>query len=800
MCSWSDGQMDERSRTALEFAGILNFLREGAATPLGKERGADVRPLKDPTRVREALAEAGEMKALLDRAEEPPFAGVSDIRPHLARARLEGAALEPGALWEIYETVTAAHRLRTFFRRAKDAAPLLWKRASSLTPPEALCAAIAEAITPEKGVADTASPGLSAARREMRALRKAVVAKLERYLTSPAYQSALAEAIITIRNQRYVIPVKAAAKSQIRGIVQDQSGSGQTLFLEPTPVVEMNNRLRVLEGREEEEVQKVLLSLTAQVRCETERIRDLLECLAGLDLLLATGRLAVRLTAHIPRVTEDRRLILYQARHPFLVIGRASDEAGVPGARDAVPIDLEVGGAFSVLVISGPNTGGKTVALKTAGILTVMALSGLPIPASADSQVPCYGAVLADIGDEQSIAESLSTFSSHMGQIVRILDRAGPETLVLLDELGAGTDPADGAALGIAILEFLRERGASVIAATHLEAIKAFAAVTAGVENASVEIDPELLVPRYRIRRGLPGQSYGLEIAGRLGLPAEILKRARGILPEGHRQAQALIEVLEEERQRIEGLRARLERGVTQAGALAREAADLLGRLREQAGILTRRAREEARQVVADLRERGEGLIRALTDRSAQPEEARTFRRGLEVLSKEVEATAAAPIPAPRPSADIGPGRWVRVAGLGREGRVLTEVSPQGTVEVELGIGRVHLPVAALHPAPSPGRPECTVPFFVETTDPISPEINLVGCTVEESSRRLEKYLDAAFLQGLRQVRVIHGKGTGALRKGVHQFLAAHPLVEEYRLAELNEGGSGATVAALKER
>jgi DNA mismatch repair protein MutS2 len=801
--------MDERSRIALEFAGIIDVLRDAALTPVGKEGAGNLSPLEHLAEVREALAEAGEAKGLLDRGEEPPLTGVADIRLSLDRAKIEGAALEARALWQIYATLSAAERLRAFFRRTKGAAPLLWRRASRLNPPQALCSAIAEAITPDGEVADAASPALHAVRRAIRTLREAILAKLDRFLTSPTYQSALSEPLVTVRNGRYVIPVKAKARGTIRGVVQDQSGSGLTLYVEPGPVVEMNNRLRVLQGREEREVRNVLRLLAAQVGQEAESLRELLACLGELDLILAKGRMAISLGANVPHVTDHRRLILRQARHPFLVLGRCREAAGIEeegstvrsGGRSLpVPIDLDVGGTSTVLIISGPNTGGKTVALKTAGLLTLMALSGLPIPASPDSQVPCYRAVFADIGDKQSIAESLSTFSSHMSQIVKILAHAGPAALVLLDELGAGTDPAEGAALGIAILECLRARGASVVATTHLEGIKAFATATAGVENASVEFNPEDLTPRYVVRQGLPGQSYGLEIAGRLGLPPEILGRARAILPEVHREVQEMLEALGAERRRVEELRAQLQEELRRANALTKDAGDLLGRLGEEAENLKRRMREEAKRFLAELRHRGEDLIRGLRDRAAPPETTGAFRRGLELLQREVEAVAAPPVAAGASLADIGPGQRVRVAGLGQEGRILGPVSPQGTVEVELTVGRAHLPVAVLRPVSTLGPPRSEVPVFVEVSESVSAEINLIGCTVEESTRRLETYLDAAFVRGLRQVRVIHGKGTGALRKGVHQFLATHPLVESFRLAELSEGGGGATVAALKER
>ncbi|MFQ5657349.1 MAG: endonuclease MutS2 [Candidatus Methylomirabilales bacterium] len=801
--------MDDRTLSGLEFAGILNLLGREAMTSLGRERAASLGPCEGVEQVRDALAEAGEARLLFGRGEEPPFGGVTDVRPHLHRAGIEGAFLDPHSLRQIYETLVAARQLRTFFYRQRDATPLLWKRGSALHPPEALCTVIGEAITPEGEVADAASPGLQEVRKELRALRAAIVEKLDRYLTSPTYKVTLAEPIITLRNDRYVIPVRSSAKRQVRGIVQDQSASGLTLFVEPTPVVEMNNRLRRLLRQEEEEVVRVLRSITAQVGREAEAIGTIVKILGDLDLIIAKGRLAIRLQAGIPRITPDRRMILRQARHPFLVLhpspqGASREEGGGAAQNDQrpapVPIDLEVGGAFTVLVITGPNTGGKTVALKTAGLLTLMTLSGLPIPASPDSQIPYYKAVFADIGDEQSIEQSLSTFSSHMGQVIKILAHVGPDALILLDELGAGTDPSEGAALGSAILEALREQGASVIATSHLEAVKAFAAVTPEMENASVEFDPVGLAPRYQIRLGLPGKSYGLEISGRLGLPRPVLDKARGFLSEGYQHTHAFLEALDADRRRVDSLRARLEQEVQTVSHLRSQAEELVVRLRDGVKSLKHHAREEGRRFLLDLRQQGEDLIRALRHQGSRPEETRHFHKRLEELRSRVEAIGVPPSEVHGLDGGIGPGQWVRVGELNREGQVLTPVSPQGTVEVQLNMGRVRVPVTALSPASPTRGSRREIPLFVERSESMSQEISLIGCTVEESTERLEKYLDAAFLGGLRQVRVIHGKGTGSLRKGIHRFLTDHPLVEAFRLADLSDGGTGATLVALKDR
>ena len=781
--------MDDRSLTSLEFDLIRDLVKGEAQTPLGKERAISLSHLGTREMVKQALQETGEAQGLLPRGEEPSLGGVSDIRSALTRAKVEGAYLEPHALWEIHETMTAARRLRIFFHQKREAIPLLWRRASRLLPPEPLLTLIRGAITPEGDVVDAASPGLYGVRRELQTLREAILAKLQRYLTTPAYQTALAEPIITIRNNRYVIPVKSSARTKIRGIVQDQSGSGLTLFLEPAPVVEMNNRLRILLRQEMEEVIKVLRRLTAAVRNETEQVQGTLEVLGDLDFIIAKARLAARLKAAIPEVSDGQRMILRQARHPFLEL-RGEGGAGV------VPIDIEVGGDFTILVITGPNTGGKTVALKTVGLLALMTLSGLPLPASPDSEIPYYRAIFADIGDEQSIAQSLSTFSSHMSQIVKILEQAGPGTLVLLDELGAGTDPAEGGALGIAILEALRKQRASVIATTHLEAIKAFAALTPGMQNACVQFDLERLTPLYRVRLGLPGKSYGLEIAGRLGLSQSLLERARTFLTEGERKTQDLLETLEADRRQMEGLKAELEKEQERVRRLSRQLEQLWMALREEIKVLKRQAREEAKVLLMEIRREGERLLQDLRSREGR----RDFYQTLEELKGRLIEAEPAIADDPKGGCVIEAGQWVRIPGLNQEGLVLTPPSLQGMVEVQLKVGKVRLPITELLPVKSATGPRVPLPIFIERESKISPELSLIGCTVEEAKGRLEKYLDTAFLHGLQQVRIIHGKGTGVLRKGVHEFLKTSPLVEGFRLAEMSEGGSGATVVQLQSK
>ncbi|HEU5394707.1 MAG TPA: endonuclease MutS2, partial [Candidatus Methylomirabilis sp.] len=540
--------MDAHALKLLEFPAVLACLAREAATSLGREAAETLTPGGDPTAIAEALDAVTEAREALHAA-RLPVDGVHDIREAVAAARVAGTCLDPVTLGEIASTLEAARRLRAAGAALQGPWPRLKAAAARLTPPAEVQAELRRCLGPDGSVADEASAELRRLRKQVAAQREAILATLHALLQAAASQGVVAESFVTLRNDRYVIPVTREGRGRIRGIIQDQSASGQTLFVEPEGVVEQNNRLRLLRQAEEREVRRVLTRLTGLVGAEGQAIETTVQALAALDLLLAKARLADRWHAARPALAADGRLILRHARHPLLL--EQADRSGAP----VVPIDLEVGGRFRVLVITGPNTGGKTVALKTAGLLTLMALAGLHIPASPDSAVPIFDALFADIGDEQSIAQNLSTFSSHIGHIARILAAVTARSLVLMDELGAGTDPAEGAALAVAVLEALLQEGPAVVATTHLEAVKVHAARTLGMENAGVEFDLETLRPLYRLSLGVPGHSFALEIASRLGVPAPIVARAREILGPATLRAGDLVTALASDRQAAEAAR-----------------------------------------------------------------------------------------------------------------------------------------------------------------------------------------------------------------------------------------------------
>lgn len=823
--------MDEQFLTILEFPAIQRMLAEEAASAFGREAALALQPFSTLEEAMASLEETSEARDLLMK-EAPSFHGIFDVRKNLDRAKREGSALEPQELLELASTLAAASRLRSSVQRFTPSHPHLTEKALRLIPLEDLVGAITSSIVEGGYVVDGASKPLRLVRQEMTRLRGIIQDRLQAILSAPAFQSAIAEPIITLRNDRYVIPVKSNFRAFLKGIVQDQSQSGATLFIEPENIVELNNRLRKAQLEEEKEVRKVLMALTEKVRLKASAIEGTLIALAELDLLFAKARLAERWKAGRPKLVPDGELVLLQARHPLLLEGQQRGvgvkgwglEPGIergeqtltfkpyplnPAVMEVVPIDVRCGGILRALLITGPNTGGKTVALKTVGLLSLMAFSGLHIPASPDSQIPFFEGIYADIGDEQSIEQSLSTFSSHMSRIVKIVERAGKGSLVLLDELGAGTDPAEGAALGIAVLEGLLAQGALVVATTHLDAVKVYAASHPEMENACVEFDLDSLRPLYKLSSGFAGRSYAVEIAQRLGLPDPLVRRARELLGKEGGGAASLLERL---RQREVALRAEqvsLERERREAARLHVERAEALRKLEIEAAFWRERARVELQGLVASARKEAERLLQELRRKGGSREVIREVRERLEALQ------APPPFPTwmkeailPEARGPLQPGQRVFVKDLAREGFIVEGPGPQqGMVEVQLPLGRVRVRREALVPlldpqgskGESPPWPAFS-PSFVSLRGDLSPELNLIGMAVEEAVRTAERYLDDAFLAGLRRVRIIHGKGTGRLRQAVEKMLRAHPLVEAFHMASFDEGGAGATVVELSSR
>ncbi|MGQ9467328.1 MAG: endonuclease MutS2 [Anaerolineae bacterium] len=785
----------------LEFPKILERLAAHTSFSAGAEKARALAPSTDPAEIRERLATTAEARRFLSLYPLTDLGGARDVRPMVEAARRE-AVLDPADLLDIAQTLQTARRLRQTVARQEAHFPRLAAVAARLEPCPELVAAI-ERVLDERGeVRDDASPALARIRSERRTVHDRLITRLQRIISSPETAPFLQEPIITMREGRYVVPLKADFKGRIRGIVHDRSASGATLFIEPLSVVELGNTWRELQVAEDQEIRRILADLSARVAARGAEILETVDALADLDLAFAKARYADELDAVEPLLADGKperdgtRLRLLRARHPLL------DPATV------VPIDVILDGGTHVLVITGPNTGGKTVTLKTVGLLALMAQSGLHIPADENSLLPVFAAIYADIGDEQSIEQSLSTFSAHLTNILSFIHQADEHSLVLLDELGAGTDPAEGSALARALLETFRQRGAVTLVATHYPELKAYAQLTPGVCNACVEFDPETLRPTYRLTIGIPGRSNALAIARRLGLDEAIVRRAEALLSPQERQTEHLLADLH--RLRLEAARARDEAYAARAEAqrLTEELHRRLARIDEERAAILEQARREALEELERLREEVRALQQQwrrihLLSPAAQdvsgvphpPPPVAEAEAELNRLETEVEESFRAPEPL-LPTGPLQPGDTVWVKSLRAIGELRALVDDE--VEVQVGPLRVRVPARELERRAPPAP--VVEPSGVRYAPPTAPlRLDLRGQTVEEALERLDRYLDTAALAGLPWAHIVHGKGTGALRQAVRDFLRRHPLVRSYRSGEEGEGGDGVTVVVLSE-
>ncbi|MDI6710635.1 MAG: endonuclease MutS2 [Bacillota bacterium] len=782
-----------RTLERLEFDRLLARLARHASSPLGREAALALLPSADRELIRRWQAETSEGREILRLDPTADLGGWFDLRSHLQRAE-RGGTLDGPSLFEIGATLGAVRRVKEFFARRTAAYPRLASRASTLVPAPDLERRIAAAILPGGEVADPASPPLADLRRRLQQARLAVKEYLDRAIRSPSLLKYLQEPIVTMREGRYVLPVKVEYRGQVPGLIHDQSASGATLFIEPMAAVEKNNEIRRLEAAEKREVQRILDDLTRRV---TDVVPDLalaMDVLGHLDFVLAKARWAEELDAVAPEIGEGAHLAFRRARHPL-----------IPGR--AVPIDGHLGTDFDTLVVTGPNTGGKTVALKTVGVLVLIAQAGLHVPAE-ECRVGLFDRVFADIGDEQSIENALSTFSSHMANIVHILAEAGSGSLVLIDELGTGTDPVEGAALAQSILESLQSSGARTIATTHLGELKQFAATRERVANASVEFDAVTLEPTYRLIIGRPGRSNAFEIARRLGLPERVVARARDFLTADQQRAEELLADLERQQRETEQARMEAERlreqAATDAARRRQELDELLGKKK----AVLERAAVEAREALRAIRLEGEGVIRELRER-VKAATAREREMAIQEARERIEALHdLAPPPAPVPDAGEAPaavtaGDGVYLPRYGQFGQVIGTAREGDEVLVQVGAVKVTVPLTELRASRAPqARRERTAGtgFALQKSRDFKRELDLRGKRVEEALAEIEKYLDDAVLAGVTRVHLIHGKGTGALRAAVQEWLKDEPRVSSFRLGDQDEGGLGVTVVDLGGR
>lgn len=786
--------IEDRVLKKLDFHKVLKRLADYCLLPRAQEIALNLTPYTDEESVRLALEETNEGKEIL--RGNPLFSvrGAKEIRPYLERC-LRGGTLAPDEFLDIRDTLKTGRQIRQFFAEEKGEFPRLRDIVAPIIPEKGLEEEITRSISEDGTVSDSASSELAELRRAKIRLQQRIRDSLEGILRNPAYQKMLQESLITQRADRYVVPVKQEYRSAFPGIVHDQSASGATLFIEPMPVVHLGNELREVIVKEQREVQRILFKLSAMIGGKAETLGDLYESLARLDFALGKAHLSGEMNAGTPQLQAKLVIKLVQARHPLLT-------------GSVVPLSVELGTGFDMVIVTGPNTGGKTVALKTMGLLTVMTQAGLHIPAESDSRMGVFTRVFVDIGDEQSVEQSLSTFSGHMKNIIEIVNKADGRSLVLLDEIGAGTDPTEGAALAMAILAGLHQRGCRTVATTHYGALKTFAYQTPQVENASVEFDAETLRPTYRLLVGVPGKSNAFYIAKRLGLAEDILAKARNFLTEREMQVADLIENLEDTQREIESERRRVEIERKAAERQSRELAEKTVRLDEEYQDMMARAKDQATEFLQQVRREAENLIsefkEELKKERKDQEAIQRARQGIKRLSAKIgeDERASSPITGGLSPDKIKLGQTVYMTKLRQKGQVLTLPNENGEVLVQAGVLKVNVSLSDLRPvaeqAVSVPRTSGEGRLGRNKAESVRSEIDLRGMTVEEANQALDKYLDNAVLSGINQIYIIHGKGTGVLRAGIQDFLKGHPHVRAFRLGRHGEGDLGVTVAELK--
>ena len=784
--------IEDKVLNKLDFPKVLARLAEYCILPRAKELAIGLMPYIDWEAVRLALQETDEGKNLL--RGNPLFSvrGAKEIRPYIERC-LRGGVIHGEELLEIRDTLRVGRKIKLLLQEIKEGLPGLWEIVLPIEPQKDLEDEISRCIAEDAKVADNASPELADLRRSLNRLQNRIRESLEGTLRNSAYQKMLQDPIITQRSDRYVLPIKQEYRTAFPGIVHDQSASGATLFIEPMPVVQLGNELREVILKEQREVLRILQMLSAQIEARADAVAELHEALARLDLVVAKVHLSVSMNAGAPELVLGQHIKLVQARHPLI-------------SGSVVPLSVELGIDFDTLVITGPNTGGKTVALKVIGLMAAMTQSGLHIPAESDSRMGVFTQIFADIGDEQSVEQSLSTFSGHMKNIVEIIDRSDERSLVLLDEVGAGTDPTEGAALAMGILAELHDRGCRTVSTTHYGALKTFAYETPRVKNASVEFDTETLRPTYRLLIGIPGKSNAFTIAGRLGLSEQVLERANTFVTEREMQVADLIENLGETHREIElekqkaktGRQAveRQSKALEEKSILLDEEYDLLLSLaKDEASELVRQAKREAEAIIEELKE-------ALKKDNKQQRDIEKARQGFHRISAKLEKGRKV-----RPGSGLAPdqirlGQTVQMTKLRQKGQVIKLPNANGEVLVQAGIMKVMVPLMELKLANEekkiPPKYSRAASIGLQKSEEIRSEIDLRGMLVEEGTEVLDKYLDDAVLSGVGLIYVIHGKGTGAMRAGIQDFLRGHPHVRSFRLGEYGEGDSGVTVVELK--
>ena len=788
--------MREKNLRVLEFPKIREMLAQYAVTELGKERALALEPSGEADTVRRWQAETEEASTVFSYAGANPMAYFSDIRQYLRLAEI-GSALSAKALLEVAETLKASRIVRTALVTDREDTPYLTEMGSRLTTNRDLEEEIFNAILSEDEIADRASPELFEIRKHIRLVNDRVRDKLNAIVRSTETQKYLQDAIVTMRNGRYVVPVKAECRQFVPGIVHDQSGTGSTLFIEPMALVEAGNELKQWSLKERQEIERILAEFSARVAPDAPMLRVNVDILAEADMIFAKAALGREMKAVQPKINQRGYINLIRARHPLIDPDKV------------VPSNLWLGEDFTTLIVTGPNTGGKTVTLKTVGLLSLMAQAGLQIPAAYGSEIAVFDEVFADIGDEQSIEQSLSTFSSHMTNIVTILENVTEDSLALFDELGAGTDPTEGAALAMSILQHLLSRKVRTLATTHYSELKMFALSTPGVENASVEFNVETLQPTFRLSIGVPGKSNAFEISRKLGLPEFLIQDAGKRLSQAEVRFEDVIANAEYHRQVAEKERALAEEAARETTRLRDEADRLRREMEDRREAELKKAKEEARKVLQKAQRQSEQMIadlKKLRTEGVKEHEIQNMRRQLQdaidANADVVRPVETSPEEAP---GDVNVGDTVLLTTLGMKAVVLTKPDQKGEVTVQAGAIKTKAQLSQLRmarpdaPEKGPRRAHAQGGSRVSVAmRPVETECDVRGMNLEEALHCVDMFLDGAILNKLKEVSVIHGKGTGILRNGVHKHLKTHPAVKEFRLGRYGEGEDGVTIITLK--
>ena len=792
--------MNEKALKTLEYYKIIEMLENLATSSIGKDMCRRLAPCDDLGKIQLMQQETADALSRIYQKGALSFGGVKDIRGSLKRLEI-GGTLGTGELLDIAGLLENAGRAKAYSRRDTEEENLdsldgMFQILEPLTP---LSSEIRRCILSPEEIADDASPGLHQVRRGMKNINEKIHSQLASYISGNA-RTYLQDGVITMRNGRYCIPVKSEYRSQVPGMIHDQSSTGSTVFVEPMAVVKLNNDLRELEAKEQAEIEIVLSNLSQTAGENLDLLQDDLKILAQLDFIFARALLAKAQNATEPRFNTEGIINLKKARHPLIE------------KHQVVPIDIRLGESFDLLVVTGPNTGGKTVSLKTVGLLTLMGQSGLHIPAFDNSQLSVFQEVYADIGDEQSIEQSLSTFSSHMTNVVHFLEKADKNSLVLFDELGAGTDPTEGAALAIAILSHLHSQGIRTMATTHYSELKVYALSTQGVENASCEFDVETLRPTYRLLIGVPGESNAFAISSKLGLPDYIIDKAKEQISQEDESFEDVLTSLEASRKTIETEQEEIEKYKEEIKELKTQLEAKQDKLDQQKEKILRNANEEAYRILRDAKEYADQTMKIFNKAGKETLSAKELEAQREKLRKKADHAGkkiALKTPEKKKSSltakDISLGDSVRVLSLNVKGTISSKPDAKGMVYVQMGILRSKVALSDLELI---DEPVITGPSLQKTgagkirmnkSASVRTEINLLGKTVDEAVAELDKYLDDAYLAHLGSVRIVHGKGTGALRKGIHNYLKRLKYVDNFHLAEFGEGDAGVTIVEFKK-